>query len=105
MKVFLGFKSLTLRHNIMNNQDKEEFVKWLIKTYKYDYKNLVIPESVNPQKEAWQAAIEYERFNHKYCVVGSLDKLCEKLEAENKKLREALEMVVDNTKMPPEEIE
>lgn len=89
----------------MNNQDKEEFVKWLIKTYKYDYKNLVIPESVNPQKEAWQAAIEYERFNHKYCVVGSLDKLCEKLEAENKKLREALEMVVDNTKMPPEEIE
>lgn len=90
MKVYLGFESLTLRHNIMNNQDREAFEKWFIKTYRYDYKDLVIPESINPQKEAWQAAIEYERFNHKYCVVGSLDKLCEKLEAENKKLKDTL---------------
>jgi hypothetical protein len=80
----------------MNDQYKEAFDKWFIKTYRYDYKDLVIPESVNPQKEAWQAAIEYERFNHKYCVVGSLDKLCEKLEAENKKLRDALEFYANN---------
>jgi hypothetical protein len=81
----------------MNDKDKEAFDKWFIKTYRYDYKDLVIPKSVNPQKEAWQAAIEYERFNHKYCVVGSLDKLCEKLEAENKKLREALEFYADTS--------
>jgi hypothetical protein len=62
----------------MNNQDKEAFEKWWKETSK-------------PYSEyAWQAAIEYERFNHKYCVVGSLDKLCEKLEAENKKLKDAL---------------
>jgi hypothetical protein len=64
----------------MNNQDKEAFTEW--------YKN---KESIfDDCKEAWQAAIEYERFKHKYCVVGSLDKLCEKLEAENKKLKDAL---------------
>jgi hypothetical protein len=40
-------------------------------------------------EEAWEAALEYERFNHKYCIVGSLDKLCEKLEAENKEYKEA----------------
>ena len=70
----------------MNDQDKQEFEKW--------YKN---KESIfDDCKEAWQAAIEYERFNHKYCVVGSLDKLCEKLEAENKKLRDALEFYANN---------
>jgi hypothetical protein len=65
----------------MNEKDKEAFTEWY-KNKKSEFDNC---------EEAWKSAIEYERFNHKYCVVGSLDKLCEKLEAENKRLREALE--------------
>lgn len=45
----------------MNDKDKEEFDKWFLEAYRYDYHKLVIPESVNPQKEAWQAAIAHER--------------------------------------------
>jgi hypothetical protein len=74
----------------MKNQDKEAFEKW--------YKNKV--SEFDNYNEAWQAAIEYERFNHKYCVVGSLDKLCEKLEAENKKLREALKSIANSKNYP-----
>jgi wobble nucleotide-excising tRNase len=80
----------------MNGKDKEAFIEW--------YKNK--ESEFDNCKEAWQAALEYERFNHKYCVVGSLDKLCEKLEAENKnlqaeikKLREALEFYADEKNM------
>jgi phage-related protein len=60
----------------MNDKDKEAFDKWFIEKYRYDYNRLVVPESINPQKEAWQAACEYK-------------------EAENKKLREALEFYAD----------
>jgi len=67
----------------MNDKDKQEFEKAMKKLYN------------QPPSELWQAALEYERYNHKYCVVGSLDKLCEKLEAENKKLREALQWYAD----------
>jgi hypothetical protein len=75
----------------MNNQDKEAFVKWQeSKPWIGDWAKM------SWCKEAWQAALEYERFNHKYCVVGSLDKLCEKLEAENKELRNALEFYANN---------
>jgi wobble nucleotide-excising tRNase len=80
----------------MNNQDKQAFTEWY-KNKKSEFDNY---------EEAWQAALEYERFHHKYCVVGSLDKLCEKLEAENKnlqaeikKLREALEFYADEKNM------
>jgi hypothetical protein len=67
----------------MNDQDKKAFTEW--------YKNK--ESEFDNWEEAWQAALEYERFNHKYCVVGSQDKLCEKLEAENKKLRDVLENI------------
>jgi hypothetical protein len=77
----------------MNNQDKKAFEEWQeSKPWIGDWKKAWC-------KEAWQAALEYERFHHKYCVVGSLDKLCEKLEAENKKLREALEFYADEKNM------
>jgi len=89
----------------MNNQDNEAFDNWFIKTYRYDYKDLVIPESVNPQKEAWQAACEYMRNKSNPLDALSLFEKLERERAENKKLREALEMVVDSTKMPLEEIE
>jgi hypothetical protein len=45
----------------MNNKDLEAFDKWFIRQYRYDYNDLVIPESVMPQKEEWQAALEYAR--------------------------------------------
>ena len=88
----------------MNYKDKESFEKWFKDFYEVDF------DAGNArfmgQLISWQAAIEYERFNHKYCVVGSLDKLCEKLEAENKnlqaeikKLREALEFYADEKNM------
>ena len=63
----------------MNDKDKEAFDEWFIKTYRYDYHRLVIPESVNPQKLAWQSACEYKQEE------------IEELEAENAKLREYLE--------------
>jgi hypothetical protein len=72
----------------MNDKDKQEFEKAMKKLYN------------QPPSELWQAALEYERFNHKYCVVGSLDKLCEKLEAENKRLREALESIANSKNYP-----
>jgi len=75
----------------MNYKDKEAFEKWFKDFYEVDF-NAGNARFMG-QLISWQAAIEYERFNHKYCVVGSLDKLCEKLEAENKKLREALESI------------
>jgi hypothetical protein len=89
----------------MNDQYKEAFEEWFIKTYRYDYKDLVIPESVTPQKEAWQAACEYMRNKSNPLDALSLYEKLETERAENKKLREALEMVVDSTKMPLEEIE
>jgi hypothetical protein len=90
----------------MIDKDKQEFEKWFIKTYRYDYKDLVIPESINPQKEAWQAALEYERnisekvfdlFNKNIDV---LDDEIYKLQAENKKLREALESIANSKNYP-----
>jgi hypothetical protein len=69
----------------MNDKDKQAFEKW----FNGDLQKL--PEIHDAyERHIWQAALEYERFNHKYCVVGSLDKLCEKLEAKNKKLKDAL---------------
>lgn len=88
----------------MNDKDKEEFDKWFLEAYRYDYHKLVIPESVNPQKEAWQAACEYKDKEIDDIYVGwqlaldyvnnSKDEIF-KLEAENKKLREALEFYAD----------
>jgi hypothetical protein len=79
----------------MNYKDKEAFEKWFKDFYEVDF-NAGNARFMG-QSISWQAALEYERFNHKYCVVGSLDKLCEKLEAENKKLREALEFYADTS--------
>lgn len=45
----------------MSDKDEKEFDKWFKEKYRYDYKDLVIPESVNPQKEAWKAACEYKQ--------------------------------------------
>lgn len=45
----------------MNDKDNQEFDKWFLEAYRYDYHKLVIPESVNPQKKAWQAACEYKQ--------------------------------------------
>ncbi len=45
----------------MNDKNNEAFDEWFIKTYRYDYKDLVIPESINPQKKAWQAACDYKQ--------------------------------------------
>jgi hypothetical protein len=84
----------------MNDKDKEAFDEWFIKTYRYDYKDLVIPESINPQKEAWLSACEYMRNKSNPLDALSLHEKLEKEREENKKLREALEMVMDNTKMP-----
>jgi hypothetical protein len=58
----------------MNDKDKEAFDKWFIEKYRYDYNRLVIPESVNPQKEAWQAACEYKQQE-----VSSLQETCQHL--------------------------
>jgi hypothetical protein len=87
----------------MNDKDKEAFEKWELD---YFGQNDNCPHYMLHIKNTWYAALEYERFNHKYCVVGSLDKLCEKLEAENKnlqaeikKLREALEFYADEKNM------
>ena len=79
----------------MNNKDKEEFDEWFIKTYRYDYKDLVIPESIKPQKEAWQAACEYKETEIKSCFnhLKDFDDEIGRLQAENKKLREALESI------------
>jgi hypothetical protein len=66
----------------MNNKDLDAFNEWRNST-----------STRLDIHDAWQAALEYERFNHKYCVVGFLDKL----QAENKKLREALEYIQSNT--------
>jgi len=76
----------------MNDKDKKEFEKWWDN---YPMGKNITKQLYDRTKDAWQAALEYERFNHKYCVVGTLDKLCEKLEAENKKLREALQWYAD----------
>jgi len=70
--------------------DKDEFDKWFIQTYRYDYKDLVIPESVNPQKEAWQAACEYMRDEFKFQTppaVIAYQEMNEKLQAENAELK------------------
>lgn len=72
----------------MNEQDKEAFDEWFIQRYRYDYNDLVIPESVKPQKEAWQAACEYKK--KKLDAYVRRDEIVKELEAENAKLREAL---------------
>ncbi len=80
----------------MNDKDKQEFEKWFL-----EYPSWRVTMSRHEACEkAWSAALEYERFHHKYCVVSSLDKLCEKLEAQNKKLREALQFYADATNNP-----
>ena len=78
----------------MNDKDKEAFDKWFIEEYRYDYNRLVIPESVNPQKEAWQAACEYKReeYSNLMDAMTRTSQYNHKLQAENKKLREALEL-------------
>jgi hypothetical protein len=40
----------------MLTQASEGFDEWFVATYRYHYNELVIPESVRPQKDAWQAA-------------------------------------------------
>lgn len=44
-----------------DDKNKQQFDKWFKDHYRYDYKDLVIPESVNPQKEAWEAACEFKQ--------------------------------------------
>ena len=77
----------------MSNKDKEAFDKWFLETYRYDYKDLVIPESIKPQKEAWQAAIEYMRKEYSN-IMDAMTKTSQnnfKLQAENAKLRKCVE--------------
>lgn len=81
----------------MNDKNNEAFDEWFIKTYRYDYKDLVIPESINPQKKAWQAACshkqkeidaikaEIERLQN-YVISGYREGIKE-LEAENAELK------------------
>jgi hypothetical protein len=75
----------------MNDKDKKAFTEW--------YKNK--ESEFDNCKEAWQAALEYERnisekafdlFNKNIDVLG--DEIY-KLQAENKKLREALQWYAD----------
>lgn len=81
----------------MNDKDKDAFDKWFIEKYRYNYNDLVIPESVKPQKEAWQAACEYKQKEIddltgqlKSCVFVYEEKVT-RLLAENEKLRECVE--------------
>ena len=62
----------------MNDKNNEAFDEWFIKTYRHDYKDLVIPESINPQKEAWQAACSHKQ------------KEIDAIKAENEKLKKSL---------------
>jgi hypothetical protein len=87
----------------MNNQDKQEFEKWFKDFYQVDF-NPGEPRFMN-QSIAWKYACEYMRNKSNPLDALSLYEKLETERAENKKLREALEMVVDNTKMPLEEIE
>ena len=85
----------------MNDKDKEAFDNWIDNdVLSHDdnnkFKNMSEQERVVFVTErTWKAALEYERFNHRYCVVG----LVEKLQAENKKLREALEFYENCTRL------
>ena len=87
----------------MNDKDKEEFEKWFKDFYEVDF-NAGNPRFTG-QSIAWKYACEYMRNKSNPLDALSLYEKLETERAENKKLREALEMVVDNTKMPPEEIE
>ena len=80
----------------MNDKDKKAFTEW--------YKNK--ESEFDNCKEAWQAALEYERnisekafdlFNKNIDV---LDDEIYKLQAENKKLREALESIANSKNYP-----
>ncbi len=82
--------------NVMNNKDKEAFDNWIDNdVLSHDdnnkFKNMSEQERiVFVTERTWQAALEYERFNHRYCVVG----LVEKLQAENKALRKIIHDLV-----------
>ena len=80
----------------MNDKDKEAFDNWIDNdVLSHDdnnkFKNMSEQERiVFVTERTWQAALEYERFNHRYCVVG----LVEKLQAENKALRKIIHDLV-----------
>ncbi len=87
----------------MNNQDKEAFEKWYSEYFKI--KGITIINIPHHFTESWQAACEYMRNKSNPLDALSLYEKLETERAENKKLRDALEIVMDNTKMPLEEIE
>jgi hypothetical protein len=97
----------------MNDKDKQEFEKWFKDIWAmpddFDEGHTIKPEHEWPMKRsqanAWQAALEYERnisekvfdlFNKNIDVLG--DEIY-KLQAEIKKLREALEFYADEKNM------
>lgn len=90
MKVYLGFESLTLRHNIMNNQDKEEFEKWLNE----NKSSLVIHGGLKKMDDdfhlCWKTACDYMRNKSNPLDALSLYEKLETERAENKKLKDAL---------------
>jgi len=70
----------------MNNQDKEAFEKWFQDFYKVDF-NPGDPRFMN-QSIAWKYACEYKQ------------KEIDCLQAENKKLRDALESIANSKNYP-----
>lgn len=78
----------------MTDKDKEAFEKW--------FYSAILVNPLESHKEAWQAALEYERKRRSPLDALSLyDKLererarGEKLEAENAKLRDCVEFYAD----------
>ena len=99
----------------MNDKNNEAFDEWFIKTYRYDYKDLVIPESINPQKEAWQAACshkqkeidaikaEIERLQNYVIADGYRQKELDELRLQYDKLTDwASEYVAENARLNQE---
>ena len=91
MKIYLGFESLTLRHNIMNNQDKKAFEKWF-KDFYQDVFKPGDPRFMN-QSIAWKYACEYMRNKSNPLDALSLYEKLERERAENKELRKTLENI------------
>jgi len=78
----------------MNDKDKEAFEKWLDDCY-FDGDRRPEPSV----KEAWQAACEYMRDEFKFQTPPAVfiyQDMNDKLQAENKKLREALDNAHDD---------
>jgi hypothetical protein len=86
----------------MNNQDKEAFEKWFEYFYQVDFN----PGDLRFMNQliAWKYACEYKDRAYSYFVVEAKSHAqtrvdLEKLEAEIKKLREALEFYADEKNM------